>query len=210
MKNLVLLFILIPFIGFSQFNIAYNKSTLASSGNGNRTTDGDDRDWNSNVTPTIESPQYVIVDLGGNYSLNRLIIVLPNDPNFHQNLNVYTSLDNSDYTLVTSKDSITKMINYTLSGMNARYVKVEATWAEYDGLSSIFEIEAYTSLFGFTCNDVPKPIISLTGNGFEVKTQSNSYSSYWYLNDSYRVSGLNDQSYSARDNGSYTVKNTWL
>lgn len=101
-----------------------------------------------NRKPTAENPFTLVIDLGKVYTANRLVIYSQagrTDPQFPKALNLYASLDGTNYTLIDEYTDLTFSGNkqtVDFADTQMRYYKIEVT-DSHSGYLIIRELEMW-------------------------------------------------------------------
>lgn len=153
-------------------NIALNKSVTVSSIEDNTLTGPKAVDGNgSSRWASAEGidPQWITVDLGNTYSINRIKINW--EAAYGKNFLVQVSTDNSNWTTLRDVQNNTSLSNdYTGLTGTGRYVRIYGTARGTTYGYSIYDLEVYGTLAGTATNialNKNVTISSIEGSGFE-------------------------------------------
>jgi aryl-phospho-beta-D-glucosidase BglC (GH1 family) len=153
-------------------NIALNKSVTVSSIEDNTLTGPNAVDGNGSTRwASAEGidPQWITVDLGNTYSINRIKINW--EAAYGKNFLVQVSTDNSNWTTLRDVQNNTSLINdYTGLTGTGRYVRIYGTARGTTYGYSIYDLEVYGTLVGTATNIALTKnvtVSSIEGSGFE-------------------------------------------
>jgi hypothetical protein len=155
-------------------NIALNKSVTVSSIENNTLTGPNAVDGNSSTRwASAEGidPQWIMVDLGNTYAINRIKINW--EAAYGKNFLVQVSADNSNWTTLRDVQNNTSLSNdYTGLTGAGRYVRIYGTARGTTYGYSIYDLEVYGTLAGASPNialNKNVTVSSVEGTGFEGK-----------------------------------------
>lgn len=155
-------------------NIALNKSVTVSSIEDGTLTGANAVDGNGATRwASAEGidPQWIVVDLGNNYSINRIKINW--EAAYGKNFLVQVSTDNSNWTTLRDVQNNTSLSNdYTGLTGTGRYVRIYGTARGTTYGYSIYDLEVYGTAVGATSNialNKNVTVSSVEGSGLEGK-----------------------------------------
>lgn len=153
-------------------NIALNKSVTVSSIEDNTLTGPNAVDGNGSTrwaSAEAIDPQWITVDLGNTYSINRIKINW--EAAYGKNFLVQVSTDNSNWTTLRDVQNNTSLSNdYTGLTGTGRYVRIYGTARGTTYGYSIYDLEVYGTLVGAAANialNKNVTVSSVEGSGFE-------------------------------------------
>lgn len=153
-------------------NIALNKSVTVSSIEDNTLTGPNAVDGNGSTrwaSAEAIDPQWITVDLGNTYSINRIKINW--EAAYGKNFLVQVSTDNNNWTTIRDVQNNTSLSNdYTGLTGTGRYVRIYGTARGTTYGYSIYDLEVYGTLVGIATNIALNKNItvsSIEGSGFE-------------------------------------------
>lgn len=153
-------------------NIALNKSVTVSSIEDNTLTGPNAVDGNGSTrwaSAEAIDPQWITVDLGNTYSINRIKINW--EAAYGKNFLVQVSTDNSNWTTLRDVQNNTSLSNdYTGLTGTGRYVRVYGTARGTAYGYSIYDLEVYGTLVSAATNialNKNVTVSSIEGSGFE-------------------------------------------
>jgi photosystem II stability/assembly factor-like uncharacterized protein len=128
----------------SNVNLALNKPAFSSSNESNLLTANMavDGNYNTRWSSSFSDPQWIYVDLGKTYAINRVKITW--EAAYAKDYLIQFSNDANTWTTITSKTGNASLVNdYTSLSGNGRYVRIYGTSRATQYGYSIFELEVY-------------------------------------------------------------------
>jgi hypothetical protein len=146
-------------------NLALNRPVTVSSteAGGNVASYAVDNSYSTRWSSAYADPQYIIVDLGANYNVNRVKITW--EAAYAKNYQIQYSTDNIGWTTARTISNNTTLVNDNtgLTG-TARYVKIYGTTRATTFGYSIYALEVYGSPVGGSVNLAYNRPVTTTSN----------------------------------------------